>query len=788
MASDRERSNSPMGRTPLRATVMNVKMCCAKCEEKAKEECEEVEGVVKVVTNQSEDKVIVYGAADPPALLKKMRRHLDKHAMYWPMDDTNQDQVAPPLFPVDPRELNSHNRGGPPLQTGTVLSVDRRDGRPLVDSREIRQAERELQDTEIRERAGRPHNVPRDVNNHGLDGGPREVVFVPVDAKDGTPVDPRTVRKVEPAGGSRDGRTAHGVDARDLVHPVERMELRGEYPRPDPNHGAPGMAPREVVYIPVDAKDGSPVDPRRVHQVDPSGVDATGRPITSPNARPGHSPELREVRPIHDPRDPHIELRDVRPIHDPPVRELHEVRPIDPREPGRLVDASELRPIDPRGMMRHGNPREVQHIDPHLRSIDPRDGRPALNSRDMDPRDGRAASAAYGSSEPPPRDSMRGVVPEGLMPVRTGRDSREVHFAPTRSNNLSPTQGPRDMGPRSPRVADMSRSPRQHAPDYGPRSPRDEYGPRSPRDYSGADHGPRSPRFEGATDYSGPRSPRFGATDYSGPRSPRFEGATDFSGPRSPRFGATDYSGPRSPRGRAGDHDPIPQRAPAMRPVLDRELSFNQFGPGHDPQGVVDMDQGRTTGRVVPMPYEPVDPRDAAAFDFHGGGGATAPHPRSPRSGGHLGPAGPNQPPLVRGYGDIDPRQFRPPGPEPRVLLDVTHELQGGNAGIRYKDSRDYINDPAIRDRDRDDVMNYRRGGLDGSPRRPLQQHVSQYSEFREGEADVLQDYQPKESYFSDYHPSQNYQPGPLATQEIDQLPVLNPNYKKHINVGPDQF
>lgn len=26
------------------ATVMNVKMCCAKCEEKAKEECEEVEG------------------------------------------------------------------------------------------------------------------------------------------------------------------------------------------------------------------------------------------------------------------------------------------------------------------------------------------------------------------------------------------------------------------------------------------------------------------------------------------------------------------------------------------------------------------------------------------------------------------------------------------------------------------------------------------------------------------------------------------------------------------------
>lgn len=28
----------------MQAMVMNVKMCCAKCEEKAKEECEEVEG------------------------------------------------------------------------------------------------------------------------------------------------------------------------------------------------------------------------------------------------------------------------------------------------------------------------------------------------------------------------------------------------------------------------------------------------------------------------------------------------------------------------------------------------------------------------------------------------------------------------------------------------------------------------------------------------------------------------------------------------------------------------
>jgi hypothetical protein len=101
------------------------------------------------------------------------------------------------------------------------------------------------------------------------------------------------------------------------------------------------------------------------------------------------------------------------------------------------------------------------------------------------------------------------------------------------------------------------------------------------------------------------------------------------------------------------------------------------------------------------------------------------------------------------------------------VLLDVTEELQGGS-GMR----------------ERGDGMSYRRGGLEGSPR----QHVSQYSEFGPGEADTRRDYQPNESYFSDYRPSQNYQPGSLATQDIDELPATNPNYQKHLNTGFDQF
>lgn len=111
---------------------------------------------------------------------------------------------------------------------------------------------------------------------------------------------------------------------------------------------------------------------------------------------------------------------------------------------------------------------------------------------------------------------------------------------------------------------------------------------------------------------------------------------------------------------------------------------------------------------------------------------------------------------------------------EPRVLLDVTQELQGGGAGGR----RDY-------GPDRGDGVSYRRAGVEGSPRRA---HVSQYSEFGPGEADTRRDYQPNESYFSDYRPSQNYQPGSLATQEIDELPAANPNYQKHLNTGFNQY
>lgn len=662
-----------MGRESLPATVMNVKMCCAKCEEKAKEECEEVEGVLKVVTDQSESKVIVYGPADPDALLKKMRRHLDRHAMFWRIDGDVTEEVAPPLFLKEPSE------------TGRPLSMDHRDGSPLGESREIHPVQREMKDAEIRERGS-------------LDVGPREVVFIPVDAKDGTAVDPRTVRKVEP------GDERPPLLAREF-HPLAEREM---IPPADPREN-PAQVPREVVFIPVDAKDGTPVDPRRVQVID--SRDGTyvnprdvARPLSPSYGRPDALPELRPVNPPRlglpgSPRGKPMDPHDVQPF------ELREVRP---------GNVSDLRQVDP-GMMRPASPREMQRMDPHIRPVDPR-----IVERQIDMRDGRA----YG---PPPDEPPRRVgVPEGLVPIRTAPHSREVNFVPVdhRVSQTNPGRG--DPRPRSPReIADryMARDLRVVS-DYGPRSPRDgDYGPRSPRD---VDFGPRRPRD---VDYAPPR----------GLRTPEYA-------PRSPRE-AMDYNAPRSLRGEGFSGPP---RSPG-RPVLDRELSFNDYGPSGAPRAV--------EVPRVPMPYEPLDPREADAFDFRGGPGAQH-HvpPRSPR--GTLG--GVTLEPVVRGYGDIDPRRFKPA--EPRVLLDVTKELAAAD----------------LRDRDYD-ALDYRSRGLE-SPRR---QYSSNPNEFRSGESHP-REYQPRESVLSDYQPSQDYQPGPLASQVLDDFPITNPNYKKQIGVGPE--
>ncbi len=53
---------------------LTVPMCCAKCEEKVKEELEELSGVRNVITDQSNQKVTVIGHVDPLLALKKVKK------------------------------------------------------------------------------------------------------------------------------------------------------------------------------------------------------------------------------------------------------------------------------------------------------------------------------------------------------------------------------------------------------------------------------------------------------------------------------------------------------------------------------------------------------------------------------------------------------------------------------------------------------------------------------------------------------------------------------------------
>ncbi|KAH9536726.1 hypothetical protein CY35_16G015100 [Sphagnum magellanicum] len=53
---------------------LTVPMCCAKCEEKVKEELEELSGVRNVITDQSNQRVTVLGHVDPLLALKKVKK------------------------------------------------------------------------------------------------------------------------------------------------------------------------------------------------------------------------------------------------------------------------------------------------------------------------------------------------------------------------------------------------------------------------------------------------------------------------------------------------------------------------------------------------------------------------------------------------------------------------------------------------------------------------------------------------------------------------------------------
>ncbi|CAK9258123.1 unnamed protein product [Sphagnum jensenii] len=89
-ADNKESSTPSKPKTPaVPKTDFKVKMCCQKCEEIAKEEAGEVDGVISVITDASKSRVTVTGFTDAAAVLKKLKKKVNSKAAYWPQDLPN---------------------------------------------------------------------------------------------------------------------------------------------------------------------------------------------------------------------------------------------------------------------------------------------------------------------------------------------------------------------------------------------------------------------------------------------------------------------------------------------------------------------------------------------------------------------------------------------------------------------------------------------------------------------------------------------------------------------------
>ncbi|CAM6058148.1 unnamed protein product [Sphagnum tenellum] len=102
---------------------LKVPMCCAKCEEKVREELLDVEGVYSVVCDQHCQKVTVtgnYNSVDPLRLLKKVKR-IKKNSKFW-AENTRIDDTQ--YYGSNSRSYNTRHRNeytSLPLSTRTFF-------------------------------------------------------------------------------------------------------------------------------------------------------------------------------------------------------------------------------------------------------------------------------------------------------------------------------------------------------------------------------------------------------------------------------------------------------------------------------------------------------------------------------------------------------------------------------------------------------------------------------------------------------------------------------------------
>ncbi|XP_024363259.1 uncharacterized protein [Physcomitrium patens] len=75
----------PIPRPPVHHPIeLKVPMCCEKCAKKVKDRLLDLEGVENVVTDQYNQKAIVYGHADPARVLQRVKK-VKKRSAFWDM-------------------------------------------------------------------------------------------------------------------------------------------------------------------------------------------------------------------------------------------------------------------------------------------------------------------------------------------------------------------------------------------------------------------------------------------------------------------------------------------------------------------------------------------------------------------------------------------------------------------------------------------------------------------------------------------------------------------------------
>ncbi|CAM6015086.1 unnamed protein product [Sphagnum balticum] len=304
-------------------THFRVKLCCNKCVEKAREEAGEVPGVVSLITDARESRVTVLGAADPAAVLKKLKKHVDKKAMYWPADVPVQKVVGGQNVSAGGGERGEKVQGkggnrevnmgasGPGMNQHRMVETMRPDPR-MVDPRKGRDMRKVRFADQVEMRGGDMRAEMRPVDPRQMRGGDVRAEMRLVDPREMQPAYPRDRRAAEvregwlvdprdPRGGEM--RAMRPVDPREmrrgeLLRPVDPREMRGgdmrELRPVDPRGMRRPIDAREMHPYEYAPRDMRPVDPRTEMRGDPHDYRYTGYPYYSSRPRDA---DLHEYQP-----------------------------------------------------------------------------------------------------------------------------------------------------------------------------------------------------------------------------------------------------------------------------------------------------------------------------------------------------------------------------------------------------------------------------------------------------------------------------------------------------------